>query len=189
MTVQAFRKKPVEIEAVQLTDNWSEVCDWINETYQNPDTGAFDTRGAYLPGGPDCDIAIRTLEGEMRAVPGDWIIRGVEGEFYPCKPDIFAATYDASDDAEWPPEHMSPQEHYRETERLLNEGVDVRQRISNIADERARMKATGPEQDTAYHDEIIAGLTARMDELGKKAMGIWAQAQVHATLATVVEWN
>ena len=50
--------------------------------------------GAYMPSGPDADIAIRTLEGEMRAIPGDWIIRGVQGEFYPCKPDIFAATYE-----------------------------------------------------------------------------------------------
>ena len=39
-------------------------------------------------------IAIDTLEGEMHADPGDWIIRGVQGEFYPCKPDIFEATYE-----------------------------------------------------------------------------------------------
>ncbi len=38
---------------------------------------------------------IHTLEGEMRADPLDWIIKGVKGEFYPCKPDIFAATYEA----------------------------------------------------------------------------------------------
>jgi hypothetical protein len=38
---------------------------------------------------------IQTLEGDMHANPGDWIIKGVKGEFYPCKPDIFAATYEA----------------------------------------------------------------------------------------------
>ena len=41
-----------------------------------------------------CHMVIRTLEGDMRAEPGDWIITGVKGEQYPCKPDIFAATYE-----------------------------------------------------------------------------------------------
>jgi hypothetical protein len=40
------------------------------------------------------ELIISTLEGDLRASPGDWIIRGVKGEFYPCKPDIFAATYE-----------------------------------------------------------------------------------------------
>ena len=44
-----------------------------------------------------CCIFIRTLEGEMTATQGDWIIKGVKGEFYPCKPDIFAATYEPAD--------------------------------------------------------------------------------------------
>ena len=43
---------------------------------------------------PPWGVFIYTLEGTMAAVPGDWIIRGVQGEFYPCKPDIFDATYD-----------------------------------------------------------------------------------------------
>jgi hypothetical protein len=42
-------------------------------------------------------IAIQTLEGEMAAQPGDYIIKGVQGEFYPCKPDIFEATYEAAE--------------------------------------------------------------------------------------------
>jgi len=44
--------------------------------------------------GSTTTLAIRTLEGEMTTQPGDWIIRGVQGEFYPCKPDIFEATYE-----------------------------------------------------------------------------------------------
>lgn len=51
----------------------------------------FRVAGDHSPFG----LVIRTLEGEMRADPGDWIIRGVQGEFYPCKPDIFAETYEA----------------------------------------------------------------------------------------------
>ncbi len=45
---------------------------------------------------------IRTLEGEMEALPGDWIIMGVKGEFYPCKPDIFEATYEPAEAAAQP---------------------------------------------------------------------------------------
>ena len=86
-----YRKKPVEIEAMQLTQNWREVCDWVNA---NSDRVDPMRPKAYMPSGPDADICIVTLEGDMRAVPGDWIIRGVQGEFYPCKPDIFEQTYE-----------------------------------------------------------------------------------------------
>jgi len=90
MTTTRYRKKPVEIEAMQLTDNWGDVCDWINSHTERVDPLRPT---AYMPSGPDLDICIVTLEGDMRAVPGDWIIRGVAGEFYPCKPEIFDATY------------------------------------------------------------------------------------------------
>ena len=75
-----FRKKPVVIEAVQYTGgNAREVMNFI-------DTGdSFPTEDG---------ICIKTLEGTMLANINDWIIRGVKGEFYPCKPDIFYATYD-----------------------------------------------------------------------------------------------
>ncbi|MFF4346826.1 hypothetical protein [Streptomyces sp. NPDC001530] len=100
-----YRKRPVEIEAVQLRwDTWSEVCEFVGEF---PD----GMRGVYVdendkprddfPGDrPDGRVArigllIPTLEGTMLAVEDDWIIRGVKGELYPCKPDIFAVTYEA----------------------------------------------------------------------------------------------
>lgn len=83
MTAGKFRKKPVEIEAQQ----WlpadlaavGRVMAWM------------DAQDAYVT--ETGKLAIRTLEGTMTADDGDWIIRGVQGEFYPCKPDIFAATY------------------------------------------------------------------------------------------------
>ena len=77
-----FRKKPVVIEAVQ----------WTGE--RTPELIALVKAGAieYVPSGKLC---ILTLEGEMTADRGDWIIKGVKGELYPCKPDIFAATYEA----------------------------------------------------------------------------------------------
>ena len=80
-----YRKKPVVIEAVQLLDDRDardSILAWIVVN------GATAQRS-----GPR--ILIDTLEGQMRAEVGDYIIRGVQGEFYPCKPDIFEATYDA----------------------------------------------------------------------------------------------
>lgn len=82
-----FRKKPVEIEAIQWTGDVEAFRPWIDELGGVPFT-------IVKPYSPECSIKIKTLEGEMEASPNDWIIRGVKGEFYPCKPDIFAATYE-----------------------------------------------------------------------------------------------
>lgn len=96
-----FRKKSVEVEveAMYLAPEYRE------GDFLDPNTRAqaeiagwmmgngfrdFKVHGKQRPFG----IAIETLEGIMVAAPGDWIIRGVQGEFYPCKPDIFEATYE-----------------------------------------------------------------------------------------------
>lgn len=76
-----FVKKPVEIEAIQYSG--------ANATVIN----AFTEGKSYPINGK---LIIPTLEGEMQATEGDWIIKGVNGEFYPCKPDIFEKTYDAA---------------------------------------------------------------------------------------------
>lgn len=83
-----YRKLPVEIEAVQLTNKTTpdQVARWCGgRVAPHPDK--------IYTGGP-LVIEIDTLEGTMRAEPGDWIIKGVAGEFYPCRADIFAATYE-----------------------------------------------------------------------------------------------
>ncbi len=85
-----FRKKPVVIEAMQFPGH--------SVTSVDP-MMAFDDWIAGVQGETKCryrgsSFIIPTLEGEMEASPGDWIIRGVKGELYPCKPDIFAATYE-----------------------------------------------------------------------------------------------
>ena len=79
-----YRKKPVEIEAIQLNaNNACEVLTFCNEN------------GNIVASSEDCGaISIKTLEGTMLASIGDYVIKGVKGEFYPCKPDIFEATYD-----------------------------------------------------------------------------------------------
>jgi hypothetical protein len=88
-----FRKKPVEIEARQwLPGDMEAAGDLIGWLM------AAGARHEIVRGlGASCVLSILTLEGEMEASPGDWIIRGVKGEFYPCKPDIFEATYEQVD--------------------------------------------------------------------------------------------
>ena len=81
---QQFRKKPVVIDAVQFT---GENID---------DIRAFTGDPKLLFNKKERQCFIRTSEGEMTANANDWIIKGVKGEFYPCKPDIFAATYETA---------------------------------------------------------------------------------------------
>ena len=80
---RAYRKKPVTVEAVQWTgENHAEMCEFI-------DPEVFEII-------PREGLVIHTLEGDHHASPGDYIIKGVNGEFYPCKPDIFAKTYESA---------------------------------------------------------------------------------------------
>lgn len=87
-TPKKYRKKPVTVEAVQLNaHNVREVAKWCNA-----DLGY--TFGSTEPDALD----IHTLEGTMAAHIGDYIIRGVAGEFYPCRSDIFEATYEPTNE-------------------------------------------------------------------------------------------
>lgn len=112
-----FRKKPVVIEAVK----WNGYSNNLGLTNGDPmaDGARYEmpswmppcappltteaaTRAAVKPGEVrryEDFLHIGTLEGVMACAPGDWIIRGVKGELYPCKPDIFAATYEPVDEA------------------------------------------------------------------------------------------
>lgn len=100
-----YRKKPVVIEAMRLgayTEGFGPEA-WNNYTPSAlwrwmRDGGATFRIVANMTDPGPAYMLIETLEGEMRAEVGDWIIRGVKGEFYPCKPDIFAATYEPVED-------------------------------------------------------------------------------------------
>lgn len=82
-----YRKKPVVIEAIQWQGNFDEIEKFVG--------GDAESRNG--------ELIIATLEGPLHASHNDWIIKGVKGEFYPCKPDIFKATYDIVEDktARW----------------------------------------------------------------------------------------
>lgn len=92
-----FRKKPVEIEAVQLTwSNWSEICDFVPKPWFVKGT-FLDKEGRATEDASDnrLGLIMSTLESqEFIAQENDWIIKGVNEEFYPCKPDIFEKTYE-----------------------------------------------------------------------------------------------
>ena len=78
-----YVKKPVEIDAIQ----WDgENIEAISAFISDNDVFHIDVQSEI--------ICIKTLEGDIFARKGDWVIRGIKGEFYPCKPDIFEATYD-----------------------------------------------------------------------------------------------
>lgn len=83
-----YRKKPVVIEAFRIGLDY--IPDWFMDRVSD-NSIILRTNAA----GTGCEI--NTLEGTMRADPGDWIIKGVEDEIYPCKPDIFAKTYEAAE--------------------------------------------------------------------------------------------
>lgn len=92
-----YRKKPVVIEAFRITEetrrdnrDWP---NWLNEAW-NQERSSVGSVCPYRFGDGDGPLGVMTLEGFMKCDIGDWIIRGVKGELYPCKPDIFEATYE-----------------------------------------------------------------------------------------------
>lgn len=88
-----YRKRPVIIEAVQWNGlNFKEIEDFTGADIAILEEVRKPNMDMKIPG--DYRLCIRTLEGVMDARKGDYIIRGVNGEFYPCKPDIFEKTYE-----------------------------------------------------------------------------------------------
>lgn len=85
--VGRYRKRPVMVQAIQWTgENLADVLDFCPAAAWGNATG----------------LAIATTEGVMRADRDDWVIRGVAGEFYPCKPEVFEATYESQDNPQFP---------------------------------------------------------------------------------------
>lgn len=95
-----FRKKPVVIDAIAFTGDLEAVETFLAQWHdKNDDRPVWEAQGVwpgvmYTKEGPLQGLRIETLEGDMILRPGDYLIRGVNGEFYPCKPDIFAKTYE-----------------------------------------------------------------------------------------------
>lgn len=92
-----YRKKPVVIEAFQYDGDLKGsggsyyVPDWAVKAFEK---GVLFYKSPLSPCLPPCELCVKTLEGEMHISVGDYVIRGVNGELYPCKPDIFEKTYE-----------------------------------------------------------------------------------------------
>ena len=86
-----YIKKPIEVEALQIHGNVSEIKEFIGD---NGDAYISDIAWKAGVDRPRTVVLIHTLEGDMKATDGDYIIKGVKGEFYPCRKDIFEETYE-----------------------------------------------------------------------------------------------
>ena len=84
-----YRKKPIVIEAEQFLGNTTDMVSWARSKGAEVDEVYHDLVG---------NLYCRTLEGDLKVTEGDYVICGVQGEFYPCKPDIFNATYEVVDE-------------------------------------------------------------------------------------------
>ena len=84
--MRTFRKKPVDVEAVQV--------DGTEENARQIEKWTVGAAGVFKANDGHWGVIVDTLEGRMTGTKGWWIIRGVQGEFYPCKDDIFTATYE-----------------------------------------------------------------------------------------------
>jgi hypothetical protein len=94
-----YRKKPIEVEAFQITratrrdnSNWP---NWLHQAWQKEPTEEGSLRP--ITSSPHGELIIYTKEGDMFVKFNDYIIQGIQGEIYPCKPDIFEATYESLD--------------------------------------------------------------------------------------------
>jgi hypothetical protein len=141
-----FRKKPVVIEAILNTGAWGPIRDWLQEL-AGEEFGGFAFAPMTTPPvirNADGSLSIKTLEGTMIASVGDYMICGVKGELYPCKNDIFLATYEpvknealpTQEDAEWHARifRIALQKHVEqereESTEVTNESIGQR-RITN----------------------------------------------------------
>lgn len=134
-----YRKKPVVIEAIQWDGlNLEEIRRFVGSSlvYQ-----IFDAAWKAGAGQPVVDMKIKTLEGEMQVGRGDYIIKGVRGEFYPCKPDIFKETYESADTADVAPKSEVEELKVRlELEQKAHESLKELYRIDTDALVEARRK-------------------------------------------------
>ena len=148
-----YKKKPVTIDAIQVkANNFDRICDFMGCTpgqVLNPMSDideCGDSRDPYL------GVIIDTLEGKMQANIGDMIIKGVKGEFYPCKPDIFKATYDKVS-ADYKDRMRA--EHYELNERVNKLSSFFQTAIfGNLSDEKKELMRQQHEAMRKYLDVL-----------------------------------
>lgn len=142
-----YVKKPVQIEAIQWTgDNYDEISKFTESelktiTLTNKFTGKIEV----------ATLEIETLEGTMSASVGDYIIKGIQGEFYPCKPDIFEATYTSGGVG-------STSDGYHTFDELYHHRMILFATICNLTDPKKTWKSWKHHDGTMYDDYFIVGV-------------------------------
>ncbi len=164
-----YRKKPIVVEAFQMTptrrwDN-SEWPDWLHEAWQR-DHG----EGAVWPD-PDVppavghesanELVIGTLEGVMRLLLNGWIIRGIQLELYPCKPEIFEATYDVATERHF--KARSTNEQVQQAIKIVQESIDSHETWRDYRKEDGQGDAECG--DLAFHEECLNDYAQVMEVL------------------------
>ncbi len=123
---RSYRKKPVVVKAVQWTgENLREVIAFMDGPPETKSHHAFTMWEQFEDLVRKDGLKIYTLEGKMDASPGDWIIKGVKDEFYPCKPDIFAATYEPASQPAQPVAWMAEVHNKYQTRGGYDERIDI----------------------------------------------------------------
>ncbi len=89
-----YRKRPLTVEAIRNWGEWTPIIDWLDGLAGGPIGVPFFGHHPPLSRGYDGSVVIETPEGPMRCEVGSWIIRGIEGELYPCLDSVFTATYE-----------------------------------------------------------------------------------------------
>lgn len=121
MPASRWRKRPVTVDAVLNDGKWATILAWLDSTgYTVPFLGT-----PAITRNPDGSLNIATLEGVMRAGAGDWVVRGVAGEFYPVRADIFDATYEPEPPLSWTPVPWTDEEaekFQQEWDKLMTSG-------------------------------------------------------------------
>ena len=92
-----YRKKPVIVDAIQIKSNPTQLKEFVGD---NASVDILDAAWQAGAGIPTILVTIQTLEGKMYAGEGDYIVKGIKGEYYPCKPDIFEQTYEKVEESE-----------------------------------------------------------------------------------------
>ena len=171
-----YRKKPVVIEAMQWTGlNLEEVKDFVGEalTYD-----ILDTAWEVGKGRPHVFMKIKTLEGDMEVSEKDYIIKGVNGEFYPCKPDIFQKTY-MPDSTEDKPigrliytdvliEEMKKWYWDEEKQKAAESDISPMDLFTNLAIETVKAQPTAYDIDRVA--EELEGYREEMEQFGCSGM-------------------
>lgn len=189
-----FTKKPVTVEAMQMPTDYDQeavrqIAVWmVDNGLPGADVDVSEVDDQYVHGNvvlPEFGtnfLDIETLEGTMTARLGDWIIRGVQGEFYPCKPEIFEQTYDQADtDTGRPREHHVTITQAGDEPGPVRISIDGQDFSQSIYSESLELVTVGAHTQFPAAGLRLTLALSRLDIDGDTALGL--------TTANLAEWN